>query len=177
MGVYGLSLTCLLAASAVYHFLDVGQQGNAFLRRVDHAGIYLLIGGSYVPPALHLLEGSWRVAMLAMVTGLAVLGIVLKLLIDDWNEMLSVSIYLAFAYLALVPLFSTLPMMNWMALAWAAGGGVAYTVGAAVYFFEWPDPWPKVFGHHEIWHLFVLTGAACHYGMMWGFLELPCAPL
>lgn len=177
MGIYGLSLVALLGASSVYHFFDIGEPGNQVLRRIDHAGIYLLIGGSYVPPFLHLLEGSWRLGMLTTVWTLAVLGMVLKMLWADWPEWLSVSLYLAFATLAFVPVGQVLPSIAGPSLAWAAAGGVSYFVGAAVYFWEWPDPWPKVFGHHELWHVFVLIGAACHYFLMWSFLSLPCLPL
>ncbi len=176
MLIYGISLTGLLGASAVYHFFDVGETGNQVLRRIDHAGIYALIGGSYVPPVLHLLEGSWRIGMLATVGVIAVLGMVLKLLWADWPEWLSVSLYLGFAYMAFLPLGEALPRMGDAAIAWAAAGGLAYTVGAAVYYFERPDPWPQVFGHHELWHVFVLLGAGCHYGLMWCLLDVPCLP-
>jgi hemolysin III len=177
MGVYGFSLVVLLGASSLYHFVDVGERGNQFLRRVDHAGIYLLIGGSYVPPVLHLMEGSWRVGMLTIIWALALLGMVLKLLWADWPEWLSVSLYLGFSGVAFVPLARVLPGVDGPALGWAVAGGIAYVVGAAVYFWEWPDPWPRVFGHHELWHVFVLVGAGCHYFMVWSFLSLPCLPL
>ncbi len=177
MAIYGLSLVGLLGASATYHFFDIGETGNQWLRRIDHAGIYALIGGSYVPPVLHLLEGSWRIGMLATVGVIAVLGMVLKLLWHDWPEWLSVSLYLGFAYMVFLPLGEALPRLTDVALAWAAAGGVAYTVGAGVYYWERPDPWPGRFGHHELWHVFVLVGAGCHYAMMWTLLELPCKPL
>lgn len=176
MLIYGMSLTGLLSASAVYHFFDVGEPGNQVLRRIDHAGIYALIGGSYVPPVLHLLDGSWRIGMLTTIGVIAVLGMVLKILWADWPEWLSVSLYLSFAYMAVVPLGGGLQLMGSTAIAWLAAGGVAYTVGAAVYFFEKPDPWPLVFGHHELWHVLVLIGAGCHYGLMWCLLDVPCLP-
>ncbi len=177
MAIYGLSLVGLLGASSLYHFIDIGERGNQFLRRVDHAGIYALIGGSYVPPVLHLLEGSWRIGMLATVGVIAALGMTLKILWADWPEWLSVCLYLGFAYMALLPLGEALPRLGDVALGWAAAGGVAYTVGAAVYYWERPDPWPEVFGHHELWHVFVLIGAGCHYGLMWSLLDVPCLPL
>ncbi len=176
MGIYGVSLVGLLGASSLYHFLDLGERGNTWLRKLDHAGIYILIGGSYVPPVLHLLEGSWRIGMLTTVGVVSVVGVVCKLLWSDWLEWLSVGLYMGFAYLSLLLLPQALPLMEWAAVAWAMGGGVAYTVGAAIYYWEWPNPWPRVFGHHELWHVLVLVGAACHYGFVWTLLDIPLRP-
>ena len=78
MAIYGGSLVVLFLASSLYHFFDIGPRGNRWLRRLDHSAIFLLIGGTYVPILLHLLDGTWRVAILAFVVGFATVGAILK---------------------------------------------------------------------------------------------------
>jgi hemolysin III len=83
------------------------------------------------------------------------------------------SLYLALGWIALVPIWWMLPHMGGVGLSLLVGGGVIYTAGAIVYAKEWPDPWPATFGHHEVWHLFVLGGAAMHYAFVFTLLDAP----
>ena len=166
IGIYGSSLALLFAASSAFHFLDVGPRGNRWLRRLDHAAIFLLIAGSYVPPLLHLLEGAWRVGMLVAIGVLALLGVVLKLVWLESPTWLSLGAYLGMGWIVVVPAHLILPQLSWPQLGLLVSGGLVYTAGAVVYSTERPDPWPGVFGHHEVWHLFVLCGAALHWGFM-----------
>lgn len=177
MGIYGATLVALFGASSAYHFFDLGARGNRWLRRLDHAAIFLLIAGSYVPPLFHLLDGAWRIACLAAVGGLAVAGAALKLAWIDCPEWLGLGLYLALGWLVVIPAPWILPKLPAESLAWLVGGGAAYTLGAAVYARGWPNPWPRWFGHHEIWHCFVLAGAAAHYAFAWTLLALPYPPL
>jgi len=174
MAVYGASLAGLFLASSVYHFLDLGEHGNRWLRRVDHAAIFLLIAGSYLPPLLHFLDGSWRLGMMAAVGGIALAGVLLKTLWIDSPAWLGMGLYLGLGWLIVVPAHRILPQLTPAQLGWLVAGGLAYTLGAVIYAVRRPDPWPGRFGHHEIWHLMVLLGAGCHYGFM---LELVDAPL
>ena len=163
MAIYGSTLSLLFLASTLFHFIDLGERGNRWLQRFDHSAIYLLIAGTYVPPLLHMLDGSWRIGMLTAVGLLALAGVILKLVWIDCPGWLSTATYLVLGWIIIVPGPLILPQLPAWPLAWLITGGLAYTVGAFVYLFEKPDPWPKTLGHHEVWHVFVLAGAAAHF--------------
>jgi len=171
MAVYGSTLVLLFLASSVYHFVDLGESGNRWLKRLDHAAIFLLISGTYVPVLLHTLDGAWRITMLSVVGALAVAGVVLKLVWIDCPSWLSTALYLALGWIVVIPGYKILPHLDATALSWLIAGGLAYSVGAAVYAFRWPDPWPDRLGHHEIWHVFVLVGAAAHFVFTAGLID------
>lgn len=173
MAIYGSTLAGLFLASATYHFFDVGERGNRWLRRIDHAGIFLLIAGSYVPPLQHLLDGTWRAAMLTAVGVLAVVGIIFKLVWIECPPWLGTAIYLALGWLVVIPAHIILPQLSSTELGLMLAGGVLYTGGSIVFLLERPDPWPGRFGHHEIWHIFVLGGAAFHYLFVLTLVDAP----
>ena len=173
MAIYGGSLIALFLASSVYHFFDLGHRGNRWLKRLDHSAIFLLIAGSYMPPMVHLLDGPLRVTMLAVIGTIALLGVVVKLLWIDSPTWIGLSLYLALGWIVLVPAWWMFPVMAPGGLLLLAAGGVAYTLGAVVYARRWPDPWPATFGHHEVWHLFVVAGAALHYWFMATLVSAP----
>ena len=173
MAIYGGSLVALFGASTLYHFFDLGHSGNRWLRRMDHSAIFALIAGSYMPPIFHLLDGKMRITMISTVGGIAVLGILVKLCWIEAPTWLSLALYLALGWIALVPIWWMLPNLALGSLALLVGGGVVYTIGAVVYARKWPDPWPTTFGHHEVWHLFVLAGAGLHYGFVFSLLGSP----
>ena len=173
MAIYGGTLVALFLASTLYHFLDLGRRGNRWLRRLDHSAIFLLIAGSYVPPMVHFLEGPMRIAVLAVIGGIAALGVFVKLFWIDSPAWLGLTLYLALGWIVVVPIWWMLPHMAAGSLALLVAGGVTYTLGAVVYAKRWPDPWPNIFGHHEVWHLFVLGGAAFHFFFMVTLLNAP----
>ncbi|MFT6142969.1 MAG: hemolysin III [Myxococcota bacterium] len=173
MWVYGLSLSLLFFASASFHFFDAGERGNAWLRRFDHVAIFALIAGTYAPMLMHLLDGSWRIAMLATVGTLAGIGIVFKLLWVDAPVWLSTASYLLLGWVVLIPAPIILPQLSAWAGLWLVLGGLIYSLGAVVYASQWPDPWPEKMGHHEVWHLFVLGGAAAHFAFVVCLLDVP----
>lgn len=177
MLVYGGTLVALFLASSLYHFFDVGERGNRWLRRLDHAAIFLLIGGTSVPILLHLLSGNARFVTLGLVGLFAVGGCLLKLFWIDCPERLGLALYFAMSGLVLFSTLSELPRLPGVGLVLLVSGGVAYTLGAMVYARRWPDPWPGTFGHHELWHLFVLAGAGAHCAFAFTLLDLPYAPL
>lgn len=177
MAAYGATLVALFLASSLYHWFDIGERGNRWLKRLDHAAIFLLIGGTYVPALLHLLDGAWRISILLLVIGLAVAGALFKMIWIDCPTWLGLTLYFGLSFVVLIPAHKILPQLSGGALAWLVGGGLAYTLGAFVYARAWPDPWPDRFGHHEIWHLFVLAGAGAHYVFTYGLVDMPYAPL
>lgn len=171
LAIYGSSLVALFGSSSVYHFMDLGRSGNRWLQRLDHCAIFFLIAGTYFPATIHLLDGAWRISILAVVGGLALAGVVFKLVWIDCPDWLSTALYVGLGWVAVIPAHRMLPELSAGSIALLAAGGLAYTVGAVVYVKEWPDPWPRLFGHHEIWHLFVLAGATSHFFFVWDLLE------
>jgi hemolysin III len=161
--IFGVSQALLFLASSCYHYYDWGARGNLWLRRCDHSAIYLLIAGSYVPPLIHFLDGAWRIGMLTAIAVLTIGGIVFKLLWMGAPRWLSVSMYLALGWIVVIPAHRIFPQIPGDLLAWLIAGGLAYSIGALVYAFKRPDPWPGFFGFHELWHIFVMLGAGLHY--------------
>ena len=162
-GIFGLSLIALYSASALYHLLPVSPAATARLRRLDHMMIFILIAGTYTPVCVLALEGGWRAGLLGLVWTLALCGVALKLLWMEAPRWLSVGVYLAMGWLAVIAASAIFRAVPPGGMAWILGGGLVYSVGAVIYGLKWPDPAPGVFGFHELWHLFVLAGSACHF--------------
>ena len=169
-GIFGLSLIALYAASALYHLLPLSPAGVARLRQVDHVSIFVLIAGTYTPFCLLALNGAWRAGLLAVVWGLALCGLLLKLFWMDAPRWLSVALYLGMGWVAVFAapaLFRAVPAGG---MAWVLAGALVYSAGALVYGLKRPNPIPGVFGFHELWHLFVMAGSACHYWAVLGYI-------
>jgi hemolysin III len=164
--IYGSTLILLYGTSFLYHSLPVAGRSLRTLRTLDHIAIYFLIAGTYTPVALVTLHNRVGWSLLAVVWLIALAGIPFKLLYLDAPVWLSTGTYLAMGYLALVAIVPLAEAVSLSGLLWLVAGGVAYTVGAVVYSRRRPDPFPGRFGHHEIWHLLVLAGSACHFAFM-----------
>jgi len=172
-GVFGLSLVALYATSTLYHLLPLSPSGVARLRRLDHMTIFVLIAGTYTPFCLLALDGGWRWGLLGLIWSLALCGVLLKVFWMDAPRWLSVVLYLGMGWVAVIAapaLFRAVPPGG---ITWVLGGGLVYSAGALVYGLKRPNPVPGVFGFHEVWHLFVLAGSACHF---WAVLRY-IAPL
>jgi hemolysin III len=173
-GIFGFSLIALYAASALYHLLPLSPRGIAGLRRLDHMMIFVLIAGTYTPFCLLALDGAWLVGLLCLIWGLALCGIVLKLFWMDAPRWLSVMLYLGMGWLALVAapvLFRAVPIGG---IVWVLAGALVYSAGALIYGLKRPNLVPGVFGFHELWHLFVVGGSACHFwAVLWYIAPLP----
>jgi hemolysin III len=162
-GIFGLSLVALYSASALYHLLPLSPTGVARLRRVDHMMIFVLIAGTYTPFCLLALDGAWRVGLLGVIWSLALCGVLLKIFWMGTPRWLSVALYLGMGWVAVIAapaLFLAVPAGG---MIWVLGGGLLYTAGALIYALKRPNPAPGTFGFHELWHLFVVAGSACHY--------------
>ena len=161
--VFGVSLVLLYTSSSLYHLLHLSVAGEKRLRRLDHTMIYVLIAGTYTPLCLVPLRGPWGWSLLVAIWSLAAIGIALKWLWLDAPRWATVGPYLIMGWLCVVaikPMMDSLPSGG---LAWIGAGGLFYTVGAVGYALKRPDPWPGVFGFHEIWHLFVIGGSLSHW--------------
>ncbi len=172
-GVFGLSLVALYTASALYHLLPLSTAAAARLRLLDHAMIFVLIAGTYTPVCLVALHGGWRWGLLGLIWGLAASGIVLKL---RWRRMprgLSTALYELMGLAAVIAVPALMQAIPLGGLTWLLAEGLAYSVGALIYVRDRMTLIPGVLGPHELWHLFVLAGSACH---VWALLRY-VAPL
>jgi hemolysin III len=161
--VFAGSVAACFGVSALYHRGTWAPHVRLVLRRLDHAGVYLLIAGTYTPVCLLALEGAWRFAVLAIVSTAAGAAIVLILAWDaapNWVAA-SLGIVIGWSGVALLPQLAT--RLEPAAIVLLALGGIAYTVGAIIYARRRPDPAPTVFGYHELFHALTILGVACQY--------------
>ncbi|HHW82756.1 MAG TPA: hemolysin III family protein [Actinomycetales bacterium] len=161
--VFGISSVVLFAMSAVYHRGHWGPRTMATLRRLDHSNIFLLIAGTYTPLSWILLERPTALLVLGIVWGGAIAGIILKVFWLRSPRWLYVPIYVALGWVAVwfLPHFrnSGSDAIMWLVIS----GGIAYTLGALAYAFKWPNPSPRWFGFHEVFHAGTVIGWVCHY--------------
>ena len=166
LGLYGVTLVLMFSASAAYHMATAGPRVLLFLRKLDHSAIYLLIAGSYTPVCLHYFTGFWRTGMLAIIWALALAGIAVKIFVIRAPRWVTAGIYLLMGWLSIAAIREILAALPAGALVWLFLGGLFFTGGAVVYMLKKPDPWPGVFGFHEVWHIFVILGAFSHFVVM-----------
>ena len=171
--IFASSVAFCFGASAVYHRPTWRPRPRAWLARLDHAGIYLLIAGSYAPFALIVLSRGWAVPVLAIVWGGALAAIILKLCWVQAPKWLSAAIGLTLGWVGAV-VFPQLLTLSTVAIVLVAASGVLYTVGAVVYTRRRPDPRPQVFGYHELFHVLTVAAVACEYVVV-AFYVLPRA--
>lgn len=168
--IFGISLTLLYTVSAVYHIgtNHWSPSWERFWRRFDHANIYAVIAGTYTPFAFNLLSDWWRMALLLTVWIMAVLGIVAVTVFAHLiSRSVKVGLYIGMGWVGLFSLPAMLSVLPWQGVLMLIGGGVLYTVGALIYGWRWPDPFPRFFGFHEIFHLFVVAGSAVFAVAVW----------
>ncbi len=126
--------------------------------------IYVLITGTYVPMCIVAFPRAWGISVLAAVSGGAALGIVLKMTAFDRAQWLSYALYPILGWVAVIALPVMLDTLSPVAFGLVFAGGIAYTIGFPVLLFKRPDPWPNVFGYHEVWHSFTVVAAVLHFG-------------
>jgi hemolysin III len=166
--VFGTTLVLLYAASTLYHAIHSRRAKRVF-RKLDYAAIFLLIAGTYTPFTLVNLRGGWGWTLLALVWGLALLGISLQLTIPSKARRLSVPVYLGMGWLVVIAIEPLVRSVHPQGLLLLFLGGLAYTAG--VVFFAWR----RLPYHHAIWHVFVLAGSACHFSCVLGHVVPPAA--
>lgn len=162
-GVFAASVAVCFGASALYHRVTWTPRLRPWMRRVDHAGVYLLIAGTYTPVAVLVLRGDWRLVVLTIVWAGAAAAIVLKFVWVAAPKWLAAAIGLALGWIAVVLLPQLIARLNPAAIALLVIGGLAYTAGALVYARRRPDPIPAVFGYHELFHALTVLAIACQY--------------
>ena len=171
-GVFAASVVLMFGASALYHIPDWSPGRRAWLRRLDHAGIYCLIAGSYTPVGLLVLHGTWQTAVLAVVWAGAATAIFIRLFWLSAPKWLSATVAILLGWVGVVALPKVVSGAGWTCMLLILAGGILYSVGAAVYALRRPDPFPAVFGYHEIFHLLVIVAVALQYAAI-AFYILP----
>lgn len=172
--IYGASLIFLFLASAVSHSLFVTRPVQAWLSRLDYIAIFLLIAGTCAPLCLVTLRGTvWGGRLLAVEYGLAALGILHVLLWRQAPHWPRVVFYILMGWLVILALPTLRLRLPPDALAWLVGGGLVFTVGVIVLALDRPHLSPGRFSAHDLWHVFVLVGSACHFVFVVRFLALP----
>jgi hemolysin III len=160
---FAASAAAMLGASALYHRVTWSARVRPWMRRIDHAGIYLLIAGTYTAVGLLALHGSLQHVVLGLVWGGAGAAILAKFCWVASPKWLSAAVGVVLGWVGIAALPQLLRTAGPAAVALLAAGGVAYTVGAVVYARRKPDPLPAVFGYHEMFHALTLVALACQY--------------
>ncbi len=161
--VFAGSVVACFGASALYHRVTWSPRMRLWMRRIDHAGVYLLIAGTYTPVALLALSGNWQVVVLAVVWSGALAAIVLKFVWVSAPKWLAAAIGLALGWVAVIALPQLVSHLPATAVILLVVGGLAYSAGAIVYARRRPDPMPAVFGYHELFHALTIVAVSCQY--------------
>lgn len=161
--IYMVSLLLGFGTSAGYHRLATRPRTQEIMQRLDHSMIFVLIAGSYTPICLLGLPASWGVPLLCVVWAGAAAGILIKQFAFDKLKFLEYALYPILGWALVIATPVLLSHMTPLELSLLLAGGLLYTVGIPVLVRERPDPWPRTFGYHEIWHTFTVLAGACHF--------------
>ncbi|WP_284141144.1 MULTISPECIES: hemolysin III family protein [unclassified Virgibacillus] len=170
VGIFGISMILLYAASATYHMVIAKDKVIAWLRRIDHSMIFVLIAGTYTPICLISLNGSTGWILFGVIQGLAVLGIIFKLIWFHAPRWLSTSIYIVMGWIVIffsVPLAS---IIGGTGISLLIAGGIFYTVGGLIYWLKPSFLAFKNWGFHEIFHIFIMLGSLFHFICIFGYV-------
>ena len=172
LAIYAASLILLYAASTTYHTFDISPKVNTILKKIDHMMISVLIAGSYTPVCLIVLKGKTGIILLSIVWAIAIAGILVKAFWVYCPKWVSSVLYIGMGWTCVLAFTQILNNMSPAAFGWLLAGGIIYTVGGVIYALKLPifNSRHKNFGSHEIFHLFVMGGSACHFVVMYAFL-------
>jgi hemolysin III len=165
--IFGLSMIVLYAFSAVYHIGPWQGRQRTVLRAVDHANIFVLIAGTYTPFCVNVLAGSVGATVLTLIWSLAIAGVVSAVLTCRLPRWVTVALYIMMGWVAIGVLPWLLTHLPATAVATMFAGGALYTIGAIIYALQRPNPLPRIFGYHEVFHLFTIAGGAAFVIAIW----------
>ncbi|MFN8188434.1 MAG: hemolysin III family protein [Gaiellales bacterium] len=172
--VFAVPIAFMFGVSALYHRGRWSGRTRPWLRRIDHSAIFLVIGGSYTAYGLIALDGAWRSTILTLVWAGVVAGIAIRFLWLSAPGWLTVGVAIGLGWISVVVVPQVLDHVGGVGLALLVLGGVLYSVGGIVYALRRPDPLPRVFGFHEVFHALVIAAVACQYASV-AFFLLPRA--
>ena len=170
--IYAASLILLYAASTTYHTVDISEKVNTILKKIDHMMISVLIAGTYTPICLLVLDRKTGIPLLLLVWGIAIAGILIKAFWVYCPKWFSSVVYIGMGWTCVLAFTQILNTLSPAAFGWLLAGGIIYTIGGIIYALKLPifNNRHKNFGSHEIFHLFVMAGSACHFIVMYAYL-------
>lgn len=170
--IYAASLILLYAASTTYHTVDISEKVNTILKKIDHMMISVLIAGTYTPICLLVLDRKTGIPLLLLVWGIAIAGILIKAFWVYCPKWFSSVLYICMGWTCVLAFTQILNTLSPAAFGWLLAGGIIYTIGGIIYALKLPifNDRHKNFGSHEIFHLFVMAGSACHFIVMYAYL-------
>lgn len=172
-GIYVFSVIFLLSMSGVFHFLETGGEARAVLQRLDHAGIFILIAGTFTPIHAILYRGIWRWGFLVFIWAIAIAGVTLKTIyFNDLTESLGLMFYIGFGWLGIVSGYLTYRLYGFTFVMPLFFGALAYTAGAVMDFLRWPTLIPGIIGPHEMFHIAIIAGIAWHWQFIRSIVKL-----
>ena len=172
LSIFIASMILLYAASTLHHSLKLSPKGDTLFKKIDHMMIFVLIAGTYTPICLIVLEKNIGIPLLILVWGIAVAGIIIKGFWITCPKWFSSLLYIAMGWVCVLAFSQIFANLKGAAFGWLLAGGIIYTIGGVIYALKLPifNNRHKYFGSHEIFHLFVMAGSACHFILMYNFI-------
>jgi hemolysin III len=169
MIIYGAGLILLFAVSGTYHIFNWPPRVRAWLRRADHATIFVFIAATYTPLVFNVLGGWWRIGVLTAIWACAIAGVAGAAPFLRIPRRVLTILYVAMGWVAVIALAPMAAALGWIAAVLMALGGIQYSIGAAFYATKKPKLWPRVFGYHELFHLAVITASVTFYAVVFHY--------
>ena len=170
VALFGLALIVMFTVSALYHSVPWSERWRARMQRLDHSLIFVVVAATFTPFALAALDGWTLAAALTLVWGIAVVGIVLKYVLKSPKTGLSITLQMAMGWSALVwtPWFTA--HLGWGAVWLILAGGACYVLGTIIFATRRPRLFPRIFSHHEVFHVLVIAGSGLHFWAIAGYV-------
>lgn len=172
--VFAATVAIMFATSALYHRVRWGARARRWMRRFDHAAIFLVIGGTYTPFALLALDGAWRVTILSVVWAGVLVAVVFRFVWVTAPGWVAAGMGIGLGWLSVAVMPQVIGQIGIAGFLLLLVGGVLYTAGSLIYALKRPDPAPRVFGYHEVFHALVVAAVACQYAAV-AFFLIPSA--
>ncbi len=172
LGIFITSMILLYAASTLYHTIDLSDRVNKLLKKIDHMMIFVLIAGTYTPICIIALPQPIGMQLLALVWGIAILGMVVKMFWVTCPKWFSSILYIGMGWTCVLAFTQIINSLSAAGFIWLLAGGIIYTIGGIIYALKLPlfNSRHKYFGSHEIFHLFVMGGSVCHFIFMYVYV-------
>ena len=168
--IFGVSMFLLYLFSTLYHWLPLQDKKLELFRKIDHIMIFIFISATYTPMCLITMGGAWGWSIFGTVWGITFIGLFIKIFWLNAPRVLYTGIYLLMGWIIVIGIWPLMQTFSKEGIFWLAMGGLFYSVGAVVYAYKKPDPWPGIFGFHEIFHIFVLLGSFSHFIMIYYYV-------
>ena len=164
--IFGASLVILYSTSAAYHVLPLGRRLRGVMRQLDRSNIFVFIAGTYAPFALAIMSNAWGIPVLSVVGGLALFGVITTLAAPAQPRWIRVGLYLALGWVGIGAISELLNALPGEAFAMLVLSGILFSLGGLAYATRWPDPFPRVFGCHEVFHALQVAATAVVYSVI-----------